>query len=188
MVTWTLHSYVHPVGLAPTTQYCALGGTYYTHPSSRPTHGTRRPYSSRPAPSRHGLARSTASAHTVFGIFGRVLRNPSATQRMEEPTDVATLVSSLNADSESARKYAVFKLKGLLRDPSFADAFIQYEGLPALRRAVLDTTGNTQAYALGSLDALLELDMGWECCDREIVEKVYIHTDMTSPLWRWRCQ
>lgn len=103
---------------------------------------------------------------------------------MEEPTDVATLVSSLNADSESARKYAVFKLKGLLRDPSFADAFIQYEGLPALRRAVLDTTGNTQAYALGSLDALLELDMGWECCDREIVEKVYIQTDMTSPLWR----
>lgn len=107
---------------------------------------------------------------------------------MEEPTDVATLVSSLNADSESARKYAVFKLKGLLRDPSFADAFIQYEGLPALRRAVLDTTGNTQAYALGSLDALLELDMGWECCDREIVEKVYIHTHMTSHLWRWRCQ
>ncbi|KAI5369420.1 Putative pleckstrin domain, ELMO domain, armadillo-like helical, PH-like domain superfamily [Septoria linicola] len=90
---------------------------------------------------------------------------------MDEPPDVATLVSSLDADSESARKYAVFKLKGLLSDPSFADAFIQNGGLPALRQAVLDTTGNTQAYALGSLDALLELDMGWECCDHEILQK-----------------
>lgn len=91
---------------------------------------------------------------------------------MEEPPDTATLVASLNAESESARKYAVFKLKGLLNDPSFADGFIQNGGLPALRQAVLNTTGNTQAYALGSLDALLELDMGWECCDQELLEKV----------------
>ena len=67
---------------------------------------------------------------------------------------------------------AVFKLKALLGDPSFADAFIQAEGLAPLRDAVLDTTGNTQAYALGSLNALLELDMGWECCDEEMLDKV----------------
>jgi engulfment/cell motility protein 1 len=91
---------------------------------------------------------------------------------MEEPPDVDTLVAGLIADSDSARKYAVFKLKGLLGDPSFADAFIRAEGLPALREAVLDTTGNTQAYALGSLDALLLLDMGWECCDELVLEKV----------------
>lgn len=91
---------------------------------------------------------------------------------MEEPPDVATLVAGLLAESESAKKYAVFKLKGLLGDPAFADAFIQADGLPALRRAVLDTSGNTQAYALGSLDALLELDVGWECCDAEVLEKV----------------
>ncbi|KAK4507874.1 hypothetical protein PRZ48_001609 [Zasmidium cellare] len=90
---------------------------------------------------------------------------------MDEPPDVATLVAGLQAESESARKYAVFKLKGLLGDPSFADAFIQADGLPSLRRAVLNTSGNTQAYALGSLDALLELDMGWECCDELVLEK-----------------
>lgn len=91
---------------------------------------------------------------------------------MDEPPDVDTLVAGLLAESESARKYAVFKLKSLLGDPSFADAFIQADGLPPLRQAVLDTNGNTQAYALGSLDALLELDMGWECCDEEVLEKV----------------
>lgn len=91
---------------------------------------------------------------------------------MDEPPDVATLVAGLVAESESARKYAVFKLKGLLGDPSFADAFVQADGLPPLRQAVLGTSGNTQAYALGSLDALLELDMGWECCDEQVLEKV----------------
>ncbi|EME87315.1 uncharacterized protein MYCFIDRAFT_129907 [Pseudocercospora fijiensis CIRAD86] len=89
----------------------------------------------------------------------------------EERPDVESLVAGLVAESESARKYAVFKLKGLLSDPSFSDAFIQAGGLPALRQAVLDTSGNTQAYALGSLDALLELDIGWECCDEEVLEK-----------------
>lgn len=93
---------------------------------------------------------------------------------MDEPPDVATLVAGLVAESESARKYAVFKLKGMLSDPSFADAFIQADGLPPLREAVLETSGNTQAYALGSLDALLELDMGWECCDEQVLEKVNI--------------
>jgi engulfment/cell motility protein 1 len=91
---------------------------------------------------------------------------------MDDSPDVATLIAGLVADSESARKYAVFKLQALLSDPSFADAFIQADGLPALRRCMLDTAGNTQAYALGSLDALLELDMGWDFVDGVVIEKV----------------
>lgn len=91
---------------------------------------------------------------------------------MDDPPDVATLVAGLVAESESARKYAVFKLQDLLADPSFADAFIQGDGLSALRSCVLDANGNAQAYALGSLVVLLELDMGWEVVDEVIVEKV----------------
>ena len=91
---------------------------------------------------------------------------------MEAPPDVETLVTGLVSDSESARKYAVFRLQGLLSDPSFADAFIQGDGLLALRQAVMETNGNTQAYALGSLDKLLELDMGWEGVDVLVIEKV----------------
>jgi len=91
---------------------------------------------------------------------------------MDDPPDVATLIDGLVADNEGARKYAVFKLQSLLSDPSFADAFIEGDGLYALRQAVLETTGNMQAYAFGSLDALLELDMGWDIVDGAIIEKV----------------
>ena len=101
---------------------------------------------------------------------------------MDDPPDVATLVAGLIADSESARKYAVFKLQGLLADPSFADAFIQGDGLPALRLCVLEAGGNAQAYALGSLLVLLELDMGWEIVDGEVVEKVSRY-DVVGKSW-----
>lgn len=91
---------------------------------------------------------------------------------MADAPDVATLVAGLVAENESTRKFAVFKLQNLLGDSSFADAFIQGDGLLPLRHAVMDTQGNTQAYALGSLDALLELDMGWEAVDGAVIEKV----------------
>lgn len=89
---------------------------------------------------------------------------------MEDPPDVAMLVAGLMSDSESTQKYAVFRLQGLLSDPHFAAAFIRADGLEPLRQAVLDTAGNTQAYALGSLSALLEQDLGWQCCDAEVLE------------------
>ncbi|KAK3066832.1 hypothetical protein LTR53_016654 [Teratosphaeriaceae sp. CCFEE 6253] len=100
---------------------------------------------------------------------------------MDDPPDVATLISGLVSENEGARKYAVFKLQTLLGDPSFADAFIQGDGLYALRQAVLETTGNTQAYAFGSLDALLELDMGWEIVDGAVIDKA-VTLAVTHPL------
>lgn len=100
---------------------------------------------------------------------------------MDDTPDVATLVAGLGSSSESARKYAVFKLQGLLADPSFADAFIQGDGLPALHSCVLGATGNAQAYALGSLLVLLELDAGWEVVDGEVVEKVSPAEDTCIP-------
>jgi hypothetical protein len=108
---------------------------------------------------------------------------------MDETPDVATLVAGLVSTSESARKYAVFKLQGLLADPSFADTFIQADGLPALHSCVLESSGNAQAYALGSLLVLLELDVGWEVVDAEVVEKVsYAEGDTFTPRARARSQ
>lgn len=100
-------------------------------------------------------------------------RSPVSSTGMEEPLDAETLVAGLLSENESVRKFAVFKLQALLGDPSFADAFVQSrDGLLALRRAVLEATGNTQAYALGSLNKLLELDMGWQVTDAWVVEMV----------------
>jgi len=91
----------------------------------------------------------------------------------EPPPDVATLIAGLASDNESAKKYAGFKLQSLLGDAGFADAFVQAEGLAPLRRVLLDSTGNTQAYAFGGLDALLELDVGWEAVDGVVIEQVW---------------
>ncbi|KAK3675560.1 hypothetical protein LTR78_004644 [Recurvomyces mirabilis] len=100
---------------------------------------------------------------------------------MEEPPDVETLVTGLVSDNEGARKYAVFKLQSLLGDPAFADAFIQGDGQIALRHAALETIGNTQAYAFGSLDALLELDIGWDAVDGPVIDKA-VELAVTHPL------
>ena len=93
-------------------------------------------------------------------------------RRMEDDPDVATLIAGLVTESDSAKKYAVFKLQGLLTDESYADSFVDADGLLPLRHTVLETTGNTQAYALGSLDALLELDKGWDVVDGAVIERV----------------
>ncbi|KAI6885760.1 hypothetical protein KC360_g3433 [Hortaea werneckii] len=90
---------------------------------------------------------------------------------MDDIPDVNTLIPSLLSEQDSVRKYAVFKLQHALADPSFADSFISASGLLPLRQVILSTTGNTQAYALGSLDALLELDVGWEAVDVEVIQK-----------------
>nr|POF13008.1 isoform 2 of engulfment and cell motility protein 2 [Quercus suber] len=100
---------------------------------------------------------------------------------MDDTPDVATLVAGLVSENDSVRKYAVFRLQNLLGDPSFADAFIQGDGLLPLRYAVMETQGNTQAYAVGSLDALLELDMGWEAVDSGVIEKA-VSLAVTHPL------
>lgn len=100
---------------------------------------------------------------------------------MDDPVDVATLVSGLVSEAEREKKFATFKLQTLLSDPSFADAFIEAGGLLPLRQAVLDTGGNAQAYAFGSLDALLELDMGYDVVDGAVIEKA-VELAVTHPL------
>ncbi|KAK5127142.1 hypothetical protein LTR85_008502 [Meristemomyces frigidus] len=100
---------------------------------------------------------------------------------MDDPPDVATLIDGLVSDNERARKFAIFKLQTLLGDPSFAEAFIEGDGLLPLRHAVLETGGNAQAYAFGSLDALLELDMGWDVVDGAVIEKA-VELAVTHPL------
>ena len=105
---------------------------------------------------------------------------------MEDTPDVAMLIAGLMSENESSQKYAVFRLQSLLVDPEFADIFVRVDGLEPLRQAVLDTTGNTQAYSLGSLNVLLEQGMAWECCDEEVLEAV---RDWEMPLWfysAWR--
>ncbi|KAL9063615.1 MAG: hypothetical protein Q9157_008154, partial [Trypethelium eluteriae] len=93
----------------------------------------------------------------------------------------ADLINRMRSDEDSARKMAVFKLQQVIGDPSFADVFIQAGGLSRLRSLCLRTSGNTLAYSLGSLNRLLELDMGWEIISNEMIEHL-IDIVVTQPL------
>ncbi|PSK46185.1 Engulfment and cell motility protein 2 [Elsinoe australis] len=90
---------------------------------------------------------------------------------MDGKMDVATIVNGMNSDSESSRKLAAFHLQSLLADPDFVDAFVQGDGMPALNTMVLRENGNTLAYAMGSLNRILELDFGWEQVGIEVAER-----------------
>ncbi|KAI1434522.1 ELMO/CED-12 family-domain-containing protein [Xylaria sp. CBS 124048] len=79
-----------------------------------------------------------------------------------DQSEVPALLSRLASDEDASRKMAVFKLQSSINDPSFADSFISAGGLIILQRLIMNSGGNTLAYALQSLSRLLEVDMGWE--------------------------
>ncbi|KAF4551390.1 Hypothetical protein D9617_13g098880 [Elsinoe fawcettii] len=90
---------------------------------------------------------------------------------MDGNMDVASIVAGLSSDTESGRKLAAFHLQSLLAEAEFVDTFVQGDGMPALCNMVLRENGNTLAYALGSLDRILELDFGWDQVPIEVAER-----------------
>ena len=91
---------------------------------------------------------------------------------MDDPSDVATIVAGLQSEQEQSRKLAAFSLQGALTDSAFADAFAQGDGIPVLRKVILQEHGNTLAYALGSFCRLLQLDMGWQEVSGDLIASV----------------
>ncbi|KAL9109117.1 MAG: hypothetical protein Q9227_006208 [Pyrenula ochraceoflavens] len=79
-----------------------------------------------------------------------------------EGTNIHELVERLGSSEDAVRKMAAFRLQSNIGDPSFADIFISEGGLDKLMNLVMNTNGNTLAYALSSLSRLLELDTGWD--------------------------
>ncbi|KAI1810253.1 ELMO/CED-12 family-domain-containing protein [Poronia punctata] len=102
-----------------------------------------------------------------------------------DQSEIPALMSRLASDDDAARKMAVFKLQSSINDPSFADVFISSGGLLVLRRLIMNSGGNTLAYALQSLSRLLEVDMGWDIFDGptagDLVERI-VELVVTNPL------
>lgn len=91
---------------------------------------------------------------------------------MGTPMDCFTVIAGMTSGTESTRKLAAYHLQSLVSDPSFADTFVQADGMRVLRATVLEESGNALAYALGSLTRLLETDVGWESVGTDIIERV----------------
>ncbi|KAA8644879.1 ELMO/CED-12 family protein [Aspergillus tanneri] len=95
--------------------------------------------------------------------------------------NILEIVERLSSDEDAVRKMAVFKLQGVIGDPSFADTFIMEGGLTRLRYLTLHASGNTLAYSLTSLSRLLEVDKGWEFIDQDVIERI-VELIVTHPL------
>lgn len=102
-----------------------------------------------------------------------------------DQADIPALLARLASDEDASRKMAVFKLQSSINDPAFADVFISSGGLVILRRLIMNSGGNTLAYALQSLSRLLEVDMGWDIFEGhlavELVERL-VELIVTNPL------
>ncbi|KAI4724398.1 hypothetical protein E4T49_07851 [Aureobasidium sp. EXF-10728] len=90
---------------------------------------------------------------------------------MAGPHDVRSIIAGITSDSESSRKLSAYHLQSLVSDASFARAFVQAQGVPALKQVVLEDNGNALAYALGSFARLLQMDLGWDRLTSDVIER-----------------
>ncbi len=70
-------------------------------------------------------------------------------------------------------KAAVFNLRNQLKDPAFADEFIEQNGIHEILRVVEEGSGNLRSYALGTLREAMSYVSGMEAvCETEGVVKL----------------
>ncbi|TPX57439.1 hypothetical protein PhCBS80983_g03831 [Powellomyces hirtus] len=65
-------------------------------------------------------------------------------------------------DDQSLLKRTIFLLQKYLKEDEFVDEFIVLGGLEKLQDVIITAQGNTLAYALTSLQTLMEHDRGWD--------------------------
>jgi len=59
-----------------------------------------------------------------------------------------------------------------VKNESFAQEFLELDGLPALAEAAKELSGNALAYCLAALDKAVSYDIGWEAISDEVVERL----------------
>ncbi|KAJ3279070.1 hypothetical protein HK104_001797 [Borealophlyctis nickersoniae] len=74
----------------------------------------------------------------------------------------AEMVRDLSSENDGTLKRTLFLLQKYLKEEEFADEFLAKKGLEKLEEVIIGGTGNTLAYALTSLQTLMEHDHGWD--------------------------
>ncbi|KAM0786337.1 hypothetical protein ACM66B_001810 [Microbotryomycetes sp. NB124-2] len=70
--------------------------------------------------------------------------------------EAAEMVDKLNSGETATLKLATFSLRTLIKERAFLDEFVNRRGLDALQQVINNTSGNTLAYALLSMQQLIE--------------------------------
>ncbi|GAA5841843.1 hypothetical protein JCM9279_003127 [Rhodotorula babjevae] len=103
-----------------------------------------------------------------------LLEKASTFQLVSSPMlEAVELIDKLSSPDPAVLKPATFSLRTRIQERAFLDQFVARRGVAALQGVVRRTTGNTLAYALLSLQTLLELENdGWGGLDRAFVARV----------------
>ncbi|KAJ3020138.1 hypothetical protein HKX48_001244 [Thoreauomyces humboldtii] len=72
-------------------------------------------------------------------------------------------------DEQSLLKRTIFLLQKYLKEDEFVDEFVALGGLEKLQDVIITAQGNTLAYALTSLQTLMEHDRGWESFSKQFI-------------------
>ncbi|KAJ3317691.1 hypothetical protein HDU76_001085 [Blyttiomyces sp. JEL0837] len=89
---------------------------------------------------------------------------------VSSPAHLAELiVDELASEDEQVLKKTIFSLQKHIKEEEFADEFIARRGLEKLQEVIITGQGNTLAYALTSLQNLMEHDHGWDKFDASFI-------------------
>ncbi|ORX52908.1 hypothetical protein BCR36DRAFT_582317 [Piromyces finnis] len=86
--------------------------------------------------------------------------------------EAADTVRNMKSFDEGTVKRTIFMLQKYIKEVEFVDEFIVLGGLSYLQRTIMNCQGNTLAYALNSLQNLMEHDHGWENFTKDFVSMI----------------
>ncbi|CAG8778959.1 10297_t:CDS:2, partial [Acaulospora morrowiae] len=85
--------------------------------------------------------------------------------------EAAEICEKLCYTDDKSLKLATFSLQKYIKEVEFADEFLKREGLKSLVGIINNSTGNTLAYALTSMQNLMEHDHGWDDLETDFINK-----------------
>ncbi|CAE6401890.1 unnamed protein product [Rhizoctonia solani] len=92
-----------------------------------------------------------------------MIRDKANLKLVSSPVIEATeILDRLHAADKESVKHALFSLQKYIREHEFTQEFLKRDGLRELLGIIESSSGNTLAYALASMQNLMEHDYGWD--------------------------
>ncbi|CAE6447089.1 unnamed protein product [Rhizoctonia solani] len=92
-----------------------------------------------------------------------MIRDKANLKLVSSPVIEATeILDRLHAADKESVKHALFSLQKYIREREFTQEFLKRDGLRELLGTIESSSGNTLAYALNSMQNLMEHDYGWD--------------------------
>ncbi|CUA68886.1 hypothetical protein RSOLAG22IIIB_08133 [Rhizoctonia solani] len=103
----------------------------------------------------------------------RMIRDKVNLKLVSSPAIEATeILDRLHAANKEPVKHALFSLQKYIREHEFTREFLKRDGLRELLGTIETSSGNTLAYALNSMQNLMEHDYGWDSLQPSFILRI----------------